>query len=351
MHTVKLPVAMSLVENVAIGMNHPVMIWGPPGCGKSEGIQQLVTRLKATLVDVRLSQYDSVDLRGFPGISKETDLTCWHPPSTMPFEGNDAFPDDRPIVLFLDEVNSASPSVLAVAYQLVNEKRVGEHKLKPNVHIVAAGNRETDRGVTTRMPLPLANRFDHVEVGVDVDAWCLWAQDTGLPPEGVAFFQFRKPLLNTFDPSKPDKAFATPRSVEKMLRYWMSDMREDVKMAAMAGAVGDGVAAEFWGFLDVWGKIIPIKDILKDPTGAPIPEPSEMGMMYATAVNVSGNMEGKTIKPLYTYLKRMPPEFVVLAWSLLIQRTKHDNKLHQEICSTDAFMDYAKTFKSLLTND
>ena len=49
------------------------------------------------------------------------------------------------------------------------------------------------------MPTPLANRFTHAEVGIDPDAWCFWAQEAGLPAVGVAFIQFRKALLSTFD--------------------------------------------------------------------------------------------------------------------------------------------------------
>jgi hypothetical protein len=188
------------------------------------------------LCDIRLSQYDSVDLRGIP--VPHAGMTVWHAPITLPFKGNAAFSeDDVPIFLFLDEINSAAPSVAAVAYQLINDRSVGEHRLMDNVRVVAAGNREQDRGVTNRMPTPLANRFTHVEVDVDVNAWCWWAQEEGLPAEGIAFMQFRKNLLSTFDPAKPDKAFATPRSWEKALLYYADkSMPEHIKQAAMSGA-------------------------------------------------------------------------------------------------------------------
>jgi hypothetical protein len=68
------------------------------------------------------------------------------------------------IILFLDEMNSAAPSVQSAAYQLVLNRKVGTYSLPDNVVIVAAGNREGDKGVTYRMPAPLANRFIHVEM-------------------------------------------------------------------------------------------------------------------------------------------------------------------------------------------
>ena len=71
------------------------------------------------------------------------------------------------ITLFLDEMNSAAPSVQAAAYQLILNRKVGQYKLPDNVSVVAAGNREADKGVTYRMPAPLANRFIHLELAVN----------------------------------------------------------------------------------------------------------------------------------------------------------------------------------------
>ena len=291
------------------------------------------------LCAVHLSQYDSVDLRGIPVPDKELGQTTWYPPTTLPFVGNDAFPDDRLILLVLDEVNAGMPSVIAACYQLLRgERRLGEFVLKSNVRIVAMGNRETDKGITNRMPLPLANGLTHFEVVSDVDVWCQWAQSVGLPAVGIAFYQFRKPLLNTFDPSKPDKTFGTPRSSEKMLRYFMADMPVHIKQAAMAGAVGDGIAAEFWGFVDIWQKMIPLSQIIKDPHGTPVPE--ELSMCYAVAVNISGSLTRKNAAPLCAYLSRLSPEFEVLAWQLAMKR---DPDIHK----ASEFTAHAKRLKAV----
>jgi MoxR-like ATPase len=63
-------------------------------------------------------------------------------------------------------MNSAAPAVQAAAYQLILNRRVGKYQLPENVVMVAAGNRESDKGVTYRMPTPLANRFIHLEMKV-----------------------------------------------------------------------------------------------------------------------------------------------------------------------------------------
>lgn len=322
MQTLTVPQTIEFLQHVAHKHQHPVFMWGQPGVGKSQGAEQFTRSINGVFVDVRLSQYDSVDMRGLPVPNDVTRETVWCPPSTLPFVGNARFEalGDQPIVLFLDEMNSATASVQAVGYQLINDRRVGEHVLLPNVIVIAAGNRETDKGVTTRMPTPLANRFTHIEVGVDVDAWSMYAQQKGLPAVGIAFMQFRKPLLSTFDPSKTDKAFATPRTWEKALTYYNdAAMPERVKMAAMDGVIGAGPAAEFWGFVDIWRKMPSIDTILKNPQTIDVP--AETSMRYAVSVALSGAMKLETASAVQTYLSRFQQdEFLLLAWQLAVKR-------------------------------
>lgn len=338
MQVISIPDFKDMITHVGVRQREPIMAWGKPGVGKSEAVKQAAQDHGAGLVDIRLSQYDSVDLRGIP--VPTNGMTVWNAPITIPFKGNRDFVEDaNPIFLFLDEINSAAPSVAAVAYQLINDRSVGEHKLMDNVVVIAAGNREQDRGVTNRMPTPLANRFTHVEIDVDVDAWCYWAQGAGLAPEGVAFMQFRKPLLSTFDPGKPDKAFATPRSWKKALNYYAdTKMPDHIKQAAMAGAIGEGPAAEFWGFVDVWGKMPSMQEIEKNPEKVAVP--TEAAMRYAVAVAVSGIMTPKNTTPFATYLGRMDPEFAVLAWQLAMRRDP-------TVSGTKEFIEFSKKFRAI----
>lgn len=344
-HVINMATMKTAIRELAVGMDQPLMFWGSPGIGKTQGVTQVCNDNGYILVDIRLGQYDSVDLRGFPKASD--DETRWLRPSTMPFVGS-AFPTDVPIVMFLDEINAGTPPVLGVAYQLVEERRIGEHRLLDNVHIIAAGNREGDKGVTNRMPLPLANRFTHFELGVSVDEACMHYTDIGLPPIFVAFLQFRKPLINTFDPSKADKAFATPRSIEKAARYYMNDrIGTEMKMASMAGAVGQSWAGEFWGFELVWKDVGQLMvGIRKNPEKADIP--SELSTQYALAVSISGEMNRSTVGNLHKYLKRMSPEFTVLAWQLALRRPTQ--KPEDRVDTSPEFLSFSKDYAAVWQN-
>ena len=44
----------------------PLMLWGPPGIGKSTIIRELTEELDIGFIDVRLAQREPVDIRGLP---------------------------------------------------------------------------------------------------------------------------------------------------------------------------------------------------------------------------------------------------------------------------------------------
>jgi hypothetical protein len=101
--------------------------------------------------------------------------------------------------LFLDELNAAPAMVQASCYQLVLDRQLGEYTLPEDWAIIAAGNRDSDRAATTRMPTPLRNRFVPFEFEVDLQEWSEWAIQNGIRPEVIAFLRFRPELLSMFD--------------------------------------------------------------------------------------------------------------------------------------------------------
>ncbi len=161
-----------------IHVKQPVFIWGPPGIGKSQVVAQVAREENLDLTDVRAVLLDPVDLRGLPHINGNR--ASWCPPDFLPEQGHG--------VLFLDELNAAPPLVQAACYQLILDRRLGEYVLAPGWSIVAAGNRDTDRAVTHRMPSALANRFAHLDFEVDVGEWLVWAQENTISPEVTAFY-------------------------------------------------------------------------------------------------------------------------------------------------------------------
>ncbi|PWB49295.1 MAG: ATPase, partial [Nitrosomonadales bacterium] len=169
--------------SAAEGHHTPVMLWGPPGVGKSQIIAEVAARHHAPVVDIRLSQMEPSDLRGIP--FRVGDHVEWAVPAMLP----DAVRHGPVGVLFLDEITSAPPSVSAAAYQLILDRRLGNYRVPDGWAIFAAGNRQGDRGVTYTMPAPLANRFSHFEVEANLDDWVAWAYHSGIDERLIAFLR------------------------------------------------------------------------------------------------------------------------------------------------------------------
>jgi len=222
----------------------PIFLWGPPGIGKSDIIKQLGTELDAHVIDVRLSLWEPTDIKGIPYFDSNSNTMVWAPPGELP--SNEFAKNHKQIILFMDEMNSAAPAVQAAAYQLVLNRRVGTYQLPDNVVMVAAGNRETDKGVTYRMPAPLANRFVHLEMTVDWDDWQDWAVENKLHKDVVGFLTFSKKDLYDFDPKSSSRAFATPRSWSFVSELLIDDDCDESTLTDLtSGAVGEGLAVKF----------------------------------------------------------------------------------------------------------
>jgi len=291
--------AISNALRVLVSARQPAFLWGGPGIGKSAVIRQLAAALSMPLRDVRALLLDPVDLRGLPFLGNDG-RSKWATPEFLPQDGSG--------ILFLDELNAAPAMVQASCYQLVLDRKLGEYTLPAGWSIIAAGNRDSDRAVTTRMPTPLRNRFVHLEFEVDMQEWSEWAIQAGVRPEVIAFLRFRAELLNAFD--RDANAFPSPRSWEFVSRILESQPEPSIEHELFAGAVGSGAATEFSAFLRMFRELPNIDAILVNPHQEPVPE--NAAAQYAVASALAHRASDTNLDRICVYLDRMPTEFCVL---------------------------------------
>ncbi|OIP55449.1 MAG: ATPase [Helicobacteraceae bacterium CG2_30_36_10] len=283
----------------------PTFLWGAPGIGKSSIVKQISQEKNIGFIDLRLALMDPTDLKGIPFYDKESHTALWAPPAFLPSEGEG--------ILFLDELNSAPPSVQASAYQLILDRKVGEYVLPDGWAIVAAGNREGDRGLTYRMPSPLANRFVHFEMEVDVDDWKFWAYKKEIDERIIAYISYKSEHLFTFDAKSDVKSFATPRSWEYVNSILKSSISQELLLDALSGAVGKDVAVGFLSFCKVMNKLPDIKNILACAKGK---YSQEVDVLYALSTGlVSALLKENTeqnLDNLLNYTLELKSEFAVM---------------------------------------
>jgi hypothetical protein len=238
-------------------VNRPAMIWGPPGIGKSELIAEIGDETGRPVIDMRLLLLEPTDIKGIPYYDPATKTMKWAQPADLP---TDEYLSNA--ILFLDEINAAAPSVQAAAYQLILNRKVGEYTLPKGVSMVCAGNRDSDKGVTYRMPSPLANRLVHMEMGANFEDWQKWAIANKIHPDVVGFLSHHKQKLFDFNPKTSDKAFATPRSWVFVSQLITDDLPESMNTALVAGTVGEGLATEFSAHRKVAARMPKSEDVL-----------------------------------------------------------------------------------------
>jgi len=264
--------------STAAAAHTPVMLWGPPGVGKSQIIAQIARDHGVPLIDVRLSQMEPTDLRGIP--FRNGDRVEWSVPALLP----DATRHGPSGILFLDEITSAPPTVTAAAYQLILDRRLGEYRAPEGWVIFAAGNRYGDRGVTYVMPTPLANRFTHYEVEPNLEDWVAWAHSAAIDSRVIAFLRFRSDLLFDFDLAHNPVAFPSPRSWEYAHRALAKfDANPELLLDAVQACVGPAAGVEFKAFVDNMHEL-PDIDAITRGEGAQVPRGIDLQYCVAAAL-------------------------------------------------------------------
>jgi len=334
----------------AIKQKRPVFLWGPPGIGKSDIVAQIGADTDREVVDVRLALWEPTDIKGIPYFDSNAGTMTWAPPAELPTDPKST------AILFLDELNSAPPAVQAAAYQLILNRKVGTYKLPDGVDIVAAGNRDGDKGVTYRMPAPLANRFVHLEMKVDFEDWQDWATLNGIHPEVVGYVGFAKQDLYDYDPKSPSKSFATPRSWS-----FVSDLVNDDEIDTesltnlVSGAIGDGLAVKFMAHRKIASKL-PKPDEILDGKVKNL-EISEISAMYSLTVGLCYELKERADKKVkdwdkmadrfFNYMmKNFPTELVVMGAKTAL--TNYDLPL--DASKMDSFDEFHKRFGKYVMN-
>ena len=267
----------------AITKKRPIFLWGPPGIGKSDIVAQITNSFSNShLIDIRLSLWEPTDIKGIPYFDSNSGTMVWGAPNELPSEEFASQYDN--IVLFLDEMNSAAPSVQAAAYQLILNRRVGTYKLPDNVMIVAAGNREADKGVTYRMPASACKHFIHLELAVNFDDWFQWAVDNRINNDVVGYLTFAKKDLYDFDPKSASRSFATPRSWSFVSELLDDGLDESTTTDLVAGAVGEGLAVKFMAHRKVASSMPNPTDILTGKVKEM--KSKEISAMYSLTVSL-----------------------------------------------------------------
>ena len=280
----------------------PIMLWGPPGVGKSAIINQIAQDHGWKLIDVRLTLLDPTDVRGLPYVDQNVHQTRWAPPVFFP-------KDSGPGILFLDELPSSPPLVQAACYQLLLDRKVGEYALPDGWKMVAAGNHYGEGAIVFRMPTPIVNRLIHLVIDPDLEVWKEWAIENEIHPAVLAFLSWRPEYL--YQVSKdPNRPFPSPRSWEFASRVLKSNLNQSLEHA-IKGCIGEGVGTEFLTFMKLERELPPIKEYMQGKIEV-IDIPQEPSLLFFTLSSIVSITTKGNLDRALNLLNKIPAEFKVV---------------------------------------
>lgn len=315
------PSQLAQLLSKTIPAGFPVLVTGAPGIGKSDIVAQAANAASAELILSHPAVSDPTDAKGFPWPDAANGKATF-----LPFgELARALEATAQTVWFLDDLGQAPAAVQASFMQLLLARRVNGHVLPDCVTFVAATNRRTDRAGVSGILEPVKSRFTTiVELEADPDEWSQWALNAGITTELVAFLRFRPELLSAFKASADLTNSPMPRTWASVARLLSLSLPPVVESAAVAGAVGEGAAAEFLAFRRLFQELPSIDGILIDPDQAAIP--SKPATLYAVSTALGIRATVQTFGRISRYATRIMDaghgEFAALLLRDCIRRDK-----------------------------
>ena len=300
----------------------PVCIEGMPGGGKTTIVQEVASELSVGYIEKHTPTMLVEDF-GVPDMATGDKSFGYKLPDWFPFEGSDT-PDEG--VICFDDRNQGGNDIQKVQANILQAGTLHGVRMKKGWHCVSTGNRQQDRAGANRVLSHLRNRETVIELETHLDDWTSWAIEHDVKPEVISYIRFRADALHDFDPQRDVNA--TPRSWVEGVSDVIGVVPADAEYECFKGAVGEGHAAGFVGFLKIHRKLPNPDNILMNPTGSNVPD--DPATLYALCGTLAHKATLANFDRVITYVARMPKEFSVLCISYATRK-------NEELASSGAF--------------
>lgn len=309
-----------------------ICIEGSPGGGKTTIVQQAAEELGVPCIERHMP---TMLVEDFGILFPETgsDMLHYKLPEWFPVKGK---APERGILLF-DDRNQAGPDLQKVLANICQARNLHGVSMPDGWQVISTGNRQSDRAGANRVLSHLRNRETAYELETHLDDWTVWAINNNVKSEVVSFIRFRPNLLHDFDPQRDQNA--TPRAWVEGVSDVLGTVPAEAEFESFKGAVGEGAAAEFVGFVRIFRKLPNPDAILLNPSTSDVP--SDPATLYALSGALAQRATEGNFERVCTYSERMPPEFSVLTVSYAARR-------NPDLANTQAFTKWSINHQNVL---
>jgi len=222
-----------------------IMLVGRHGIGKSEILTHYFEQKGMKVIALFLGQMsDPGDLIGLPQKEEKTGRTTFMSPYWFPV-------DDKPIVLFLDELNRARPEVLQTIMDLALNRKLAGKSLPVGSRVISAVNAGEEYQVTDLDPA-LVSRFNIYQFVPTVAEWLLWADQNKLDSRVTQFLQNEPIWLDGNEGQKKGIDTGLEKSPDRRAWKKVSDIIKpledlnELHKKMIAGIIGTSATSQFF---------------------------------------------------------------------------------------------------------
>ena len=273
------------------------------------------------MVDVRLSEYGSEDLKGIPKLDSsdylDWKISLWE----LLLQKENSMG-----ILFLDEFNLASPMVLSASYKILNDRTIGEGKITDDWAIIGAGNLASDKAFTFDLPLPLRDRCCECELqSADSESFTEYMVKKGFMKEIIAFINAHSSVMREVASGDSKIKNTTTRGWERLNNLIKDRTNIDREFELLSHtAIGEGIASDFVAFCKIQKKLN-IEEYIKNPQKIlEIQGDEALSLKYFLITCVADQYKDKKLdfkkvmEISSVFDTEEKPEYVTLLWQLCI---------------------------------
>ena len=224
-HTIKAYTAKNSAGLYRIPMEHrrPLLLMGAPGIGKTAVVKQAAAKCHVAFLSYAMTHHTRQSAIGLPVIRERSFQGA--PYSITEYTMSEIVGDILHImeetgmeegVLFLDEINCVSETLLPTMLRLLQFKTFGSHKIPDGWLIVAAGNPPGYNRAARELDIVTLDRVRLLTLEPDLNAWHPYALEHGIHASILAYLSLRPEDFCVYRRREGKKEFVTPRSWEDL---------------------------------------------------------------------------------------------------------------------------------------
>jgi len=203
----------------------PMLIMGPPGIGKTEIMSQIASELDIGLLSYSMTHHTRQSAIGLPMICRseykgESFSVTQYTMSEILSSVYDLMKNSgvENGILFLDEINCISETLMPVMLQFLQYKVFGGHTLPEGWVIVTAGNPPEYNSSVRELDVATCDRLKILSIEPDFEAWKEFAYTGGVHSAVITYLEIKPANFYRIESTAGEKHYVTARGWDDLSR-------------------------------------------------------------------------------------------------------------------------------------